>query len=152
MAKSSTRRVTIYINGKEVEASVIFGFFVFSPPPKPPPMNRCRTFCQMNPLTGISSSRWNALGYRYASSDGDGRSHGTSTTHSVAHSPSATNPCRPTACTTHTTPSSSPSPSTVHCSHVSHLCYQPLQTYGLHHTHHAIVLSLSINCSLITHH
>ena len=27
MAKSSTRRVTIYINGKEMEASVIFGIF-----------------------------------------------------------------------------------------------------------------------------
>ncbi len=26
-----TRKVAIYINGKEVEASVIFGFFVFSP-------------------------------------------------------------------------------------------------------------------------
>ncbi|MCR4857230.1 MAG: hypothetical protein K5890_03415 [Bacteroidales bacterium] len=113
MAKSSTRRVSIYINGKEVETSIC-RFFVFSPPPKPPLMNRCRPYCQMNPLTGISSSRGNALGYRYASPDGDGRSHGTSTTHSVAHSPSATDPCRPTACTTHTTPSSSPSPSTVH--------------------------------------
>ncbi|MBO7587205.1 MAG: hypothetical protein J6T13_08545 [Bacteroidales bacterium] len=114
MAKSSTRRVTIYINGKEVEAFVIFGFFVFSPPPKPPPMNRHRPYRLMDPLTGICASRGNALGYRYASPDGDGRSHGTSTTHSVAHSPSATDPCRPTACTTHTTPSSSPSPSTVH--------------------------------------
>ena len=31
-------------------------------------------------------------------------------------------------------------------------CYRPLQAYGLHHTHHAILLSLSINCSLITLH
>ena len=27
MAKSSTRRVAIYINGKEIEASAIFGIF-----------------------------------------------------------------------------------------------------------------------------
>ena len=72
MAKSRRRRVTIYINGKEVVASVIFGFFVLSPPPKPPPMNRCRTFCQMNPLTGIWPAYGDVFGYRYASPAGDG--------------------------------------------------------------------------------
>ncbi len=34
-------------------------------------MNRHRTYCQMNPLTGISTFCGNALGYRYASPDGD---------------------------------------------------------------------------------
>ena len=29
-------------------------FFVFSPPLKPPPMNRCRTYHLMNPLTGMA--------------------------------------------------------------------------------------------------
>ena len=90
--------------------------FLMPPTNDLPPMNRHRPYCQMNLLTGILHPCGNALGYRYASPNGDGRSHGTSTTHSVAHSPSATNPCRPTACTTHTTPSSSPSPSTVHWS------------------------------------
>ncbi len=71
MAKSSTRRVTIYINGKEVEASVIFGFFVFSPPPKPPPMNRCRPYRLVYPLQGCVKMQGNALGYRYASPNGD---------------------------------------------------------------------------------
>ena len=37
MAKSSTRRVTIYINGKEVEAFVIFGIFRIFAPLKPLP-------------------------------------------------------------------------------------------------------------------
>ncbi|MBO7586777.1 MAG: RHS repeat-associated core domain-containing protein [Bacteroidales bacterium] len=82
MAKSSTRRVTIYINGKEAEASVIFGFFVFSPPPKPPPMNRHRPYHLMNPLTGIWPAYGNARGYRYASPDGDG----FPVTYSVTHS------------------------------------------------------------------
>ena len=82
MAKSSSRRVTIYINGKEVEASAIFRFFVFSPPPKPPPMNRCRPNRLMNPLTGILHPLGNALGYRYVSPNGDGLSVAYSVTHS----------------------------------------------------------------------
>ena len=45
-------------------------------------MNRCRTYCQMNPLTGIWIPRGNALGYRYASPDGDE----FSATHFAAHS------------------------------------------------------------------
>jgi len=45
-------------------------------------MNRCRPYCQMNPLTGIYASRGNALGYRYASPDGDG----FPVTYSVTHS------------------------------------------------------------------
>ena len=45
-------------------------------------MNRCRPYCQMNPLTGIYASRRNALGYRYASPDGDG----FPVTYSVTHS------------------------------------------------------------------
>ncbi len=52
MAKNSTRRGTICINSKESEASVIFGFFVFSPPPKPLPMNRCQPYRPVHPLTG----------------------------------------------------------------------------------------------------
>ena len=40
--------------------NIIAIFFVFSPPPKPPPMNRCRTYRLMNPLTGI----WPAYGER----------------------------------------------------------------------------------------
>ena len=51
-------------------------------------MNRRRTCCQMNPLTGICASRGNTLGYRYTSPNGDDRSHGTSAMHSVAHPPS----------------------------------------------------------------
>ena len=43
------RRVTIYINGKEVEASVIFGFFVFSPS-KQPPMSATRTYSPLPPM------------------------------------------------------------------------------------------------------
>ena len=45
-------------------------------------MNRRRTYCQMNPLTGICASRGNAPGYRYVSPDGDG----LSVTYSVTHS------------------------------------------------------------------
>ena len=48
-------------------------------------MNRCRPYHLMNPLTGIWPAYGNALGYRYASPDGDCQSHETSTTHSVAH-------------------------------------------------------------------
>ena len=57
-----------------------FRFFVFSPPSKPPPMNRHRTYCQMNPLTGIWPAYGNALGYRYVSPDGDGQSFTITTT------------------------------------------------------------------------
>ncbi len=60
-------------------------FFVFSPPPKPPPMNRCRTYHLMNPLTGIWPAYENALGYRYASPDGDGLPHGISAIPSLTH-------------------------------------------------------------------
>ena len=45
-------------------------------------MNHCRPYCQMNPLTGICASRGNALGYRYASPNGDG----LPVTYSVTHS------------------------------------------------------------------
>ena len=82
MTKNSPRRVTICINGREVEASVIFGFFVFSPPPKPPPMNRHRPYHLMNPLTGIWPAYGDALGYRYVSPNGDGFPVAYSVTHS----------------------------------------------------------------------
>ncbi|MBO7586452.1 MAG: hypothetical protein J6T13_04660 [Bacteroidales bacterium] len=39
----------------------------------------------MNPLTGIWTAQGNIAGYRYASPNGDDRSHGTSTTHTIAH-------------------------------------------------------------------
>ena len=45
-------------------------------------MNHCRPYCQMNPLTGIYASRGNAVGYRYASPDGNG----FPVTYSVTHS------------------------------------------------------------------
>ena len=47
-------------------------------------MIRCSTYCQrpMNPLTGIWPSYGNALGYRYASPDGDGFPVTCSVTHS----------------------------------------------------------------------
>ena len=32
---------------------VITIFFVFSPPSKTPPMNRCQPYCQKHPLTGV---------------------------------------------------------------------------------------------------
>ena len=46
-------------------------FFRIFAPSKPPPMNRHRTYCQMNPLTGIWPAYGDALGYRYASPNGD---------------------------------------------------------------------------------
>ena len=45
-------------------------------------MNRRRTYCQMNPLTGILHPRGNAPSYRYVSPDGDG----FPVTYSVTHS------------------------------------------------------------------
>ena len=45
-------------------------------------MNRCRPYCQMNPLTGIWPAYGDALGYRYVSPDGDG----LPVTYSVTHS------------------------------------------------------------------
>ena len=45
-------------------------------------MNCCRTYCQMNPLTGIWAARGNALSYRYVSPNGDG----LPVTYSVTHS------------------------------------------------------------------
>ena len=71
MAKSSTRRVNIYINNKEVKAPSYFEFFVSSPPPKPLPMNRCRPYRFVHPLRGCVNTRGNAIGYRYASPNGD---------------------------------------------------------------------------------
>ena len=70
MAKNSTRRVTIYINGKEVEAFVIFGIFRIFAPLKPLPMNRCRPYRLVHPLRGCGDTRGNAI-YRDASPNGD---------------------------------------------------------------------------------
>ena len=61
---------------------------VFSPPPKPPPMNRCRPYRFVHPLRGCGGTRGNALGYRDASPNGDkGRNQ-----HLGARNVSATTP------------------------------------------------------------
>ena len=71
--------------------NIIAIFFVFSPPPKPPPMNRCRTYRLMNPLTGIWPAYGDVLGYRYASPAGDA---GCNNQHLGANHVSATTPPR----------------------------------------------------------
>ena len=50
-------------------------------------MNRCRPYRLMNPLTGIWTAYGNAIGYRYASPDGD---EGRNNQHLGAHHVSAT--------------------------------------------------------------
>ena len=47
-------------------------------------MHRCRPYRAMNPLTGILAPRGDALGYRYASPDGDGWAVVAIATHSLA--------------------------------------------------------------------
>ena len=64
-------------------------FFCTFAPSKPPPMNRCRSYRRMNPLTGILSLRGDARGYRYASPGGDG---GRGNQHCGARHVSATTP------------------------------------------------------------
>ena len=57
-------------------------FFCIFAPSKPPPMSRRRTYPFVHPLRGCGNTRGNALGYRYASPDGDG----FPVTYSVTHS------------------------------------------------------------------
>ena len=54
-------------------------------------MNRCRTYCLMNPLTGIWPACGDAISYRYASLNGD---EGCNNQHLGAHHVSAATPPR----------------------------------------------------------
>ncbi len=64
---------------------------VFSPPLKSSPMNRCRPYRLMNPLTGIWPACGDALGYRYVSPYGD---EGRNNQHLGARHVSAATPPR----------------------------------------------------------
>jgi RHS repeat-associated protein len=71
MAKSSTHRVTIYINGKEAEASVnVQNFRTFAP--SKTVMPTIPTYSSVSPLKGLRKTRAASVSYRASSPDGDG--------------------------------------------------------------------------------